>query len=620
MMHHRWARFVVRPIVLLVAALLVRPGLACADPGDLDTLLAGDGSTATPIPGYTHAAARAIVHLPNGRLLVAGTAGNSGVFDVVLARYFPNGAVDRSFGTNGFLTLDLGAHVAEGPVGLVRRDDGTLVVAATLLDGSNGNFVVARLLSTGAFDASFGDAGKRVIDFGGDDRFAAMALDGTGRIVVAGGGGSSSFAVARLTEGGAPDPTFSGDGQVTTDASGAARASAARALAIDGTGRIVAVGQVHNGTDLDFALVVYDDLGVPDAAFDEDGIVVTSLGTVQFSTNDDLANAVVVLPDDEIVVAGYRHETGFFHIVLARYETSGELDQDFGEGGVVITDSLGGEGHTANALLRETDGRYVTVGHYVSNQVGGFRFPAMARFAADGTLDESFGESGLTYFGLTPALFTIDDAYALLRDPYGRYLAVGVAGEFGSGTKAFELSRIEGDGPCMAGPERGCLASTVPQRNTLVLIAPPTGDDRLLWRWRRGEETARVTFGDPVATHDYALCVFDGSGARIVSAAAPRGDCPGGSCWKTRAQGFKYRDPERTPDGIASVQLVAGGDGEASIRLEARGANLALPPLPVDPTVTVQLHASNGVCWEAVYEAAGVARNDATRFVASGTR
>lgn len=614
MVQHRLATLVFRLVVLTTLDVLARPALVSAVPGQVVS------STLTTVPGATDSAARAVARQPDGRLLVAGTAGSGGVYVVVLTRHFPNGARDTSFGPSGFVTLDLGADVANGPVALVRRDDGTLVVAATVLTGSNGDFVVARLDPSGAADATFGVAGKRVVDFGGDDRFAAMVVDGTNRIVVAGGGGSSSFAVARLTEGGALDTTFSGDGKVTTDASGVGRASAARALAIDGAGRIVAVGQVNNGTDLDFALVVYDDLGVPDETFDDDGVVVTSLGNAPWSTNDDVANGVVVLPDDEIVVAGYRHENGFFDIVLARYETSGELDDDFGDDGVVITEIMAGEGLTALALLRDVSGRFVTVGHYVSNQVGGFRFPAMVRFEPDGTIDESFGgDDNVTYFGPTPGPFPIDDAYALVRDPYGHYVVVGVTGPFG-GTKSFALSRISGDGPCVAGPEQGCLASTVPRRNTLTLIARPTGEDRLLWRWRRGEETARVTFGNPVTAHDYQLCAFDGGGARVVSAAAPRGDCGGGSCWKTREHGFKYRDPERTPSGVSTVRLIAGSDGEASIRLEARGANLSLPSLPVDPTVTVQLHASNGVCWQAVYEAAGVTRNDTTRFVASGTR
>jgi len=617
MVQNRPGMRVFRLWILLLAGVIARSEPASAAPGALAT------SVMTPVPGASQSFARAVARQPNGRLLVAGTAGDGTVFDLVLARHFPNGALDRSFGTNGFLTVDLGGDVANGPVALARRDDGTLLVAATVLTGSSGDFVVARLDASGAFDASFGVAGKRVIDFGGDDRLAAMVVDDEGRIVVAGGGGSSSFAVARLTEGGTLDATFSDDGKVTTDASGAGRASAARVLAIGGDGRVVTVGQVNNGTDLDFALVVYDDLGVPDETFDDDGIVVTSLGTDPHTTNDDVANGVVVLPDGRIIVAGYRHgASAFFTLVVARYEASGELDDDFGGDGIVVPPIVGGEGVAGTGLLRDPDGRLVVIGHYVANQAGGFRFPLIARLEPDGALDETFSEDGYRYFGPSVGLFSIDDAYTLIRDPHGHYVVVGVAGVTPLGAKSFSLSRIAGDGPCVAGPERGCLASTVPQRSKLTLIAPPTGEDRLLWQWRRGAETARVTFGNPVITHDYELCVFDGSGARVVTAAAPSSDasCAGSSCWKTRAQGFKYRNPARTPSGMANVQLVAGGDGEASIRLEARGANLTLPSLPIDPTVTVQLHASNGVCWEAVYEAADVSRNDSTRFVASGTR
>ena len=600
---------------------LAMAATVCADPGELDTRFAGDGLLTTPIPGNAQAAARAIVRLPHGKLLVAGTAGDGTTFAVVLVRFLTDGTVDGTFGTSGVVTLDLGGGVASGPVGLVRRADGTLIVAATLLTAGSGDFVVARLDEAGALDATFGVAGKRVVDLGGDDRVAALALDDTERVVVAGRGGpAGDFAVARLTAAGAPDMSFSGDGEVTTDASGAGHGSAARAVALDGDGRVIAVGEAGNGTDLDVALVVYDDAGVPDPAFDEDGIVVTSLGTEDFSTNNDVATSALVLPGNEILVAGHRHELGFFRIVLARYDTTGELVDGFGDGGVVIAPIQGGEGQTANVVLREPGGRFVTAGHYVSSQIAGIRFPVMARFEADGMLDESFGTGGVTYYSPTSGPFTIDDVHAMVRDSYGRFMTAGIAGVFGTSTSSFGLARLVGDGPCAGGAETGCLASTGPERNALHLVAPEAGEDRLVWRWRRGEETLLEDLGDPLEIDDYELCVVDGSGARVASARAPTGTCAGQPCWKTRPDGFKYRDVERTPDGVATLRLVAGADGAASIRIAARGANLLLPEMPLTLPVTVQLHASNGVCWEAVYEANGVLRNDGARFAARGIR
>ena len=58
-----------------------------------------------------------------------------------------------------------------------------------------------------------------------------------------------------------------------------------------------------------------------------------------------------------------------------------------------------------------------------------------------------------------------------------------------------------------------------------------------------------------------------------------------------------------------------GGAGTASLLLKAQGTNLPPLALPLDqdPSVTVQLQQSGGVCWEATF-AAPPARNDATQF------
>ncbi len=61
------------------------------------------------------------------------------------------------------------------------------------------------------------------------------------------------------------------------------------------------------------------------------------------------------------------------------------------------------------------------------------------------------------------------------------------------------------------------------------------------------------------------------------------------------------------------MKLKAGVDGRAAADVKGQGVNLAPPALPVPEPValTVQLQASNGVCWQADYEAAGVVVNDA---------
>src|SRR5262249_15430373 len=89
----------------------------------------------------------------------------------------------------------------------------------------------------------------------------------------------------------------------------------------------------------------------------------------------------------------------------------GSLDEDFGDGGRVITDF-----HVFNAIgqsvLVQPDGKIVAAGLAT---VGTLRF-AVARYHADGSLDEDFGSRGL----VTPAF---GRAAAPPTDGSGRLMA-----------------------------------------------------------------------------------------------------------------------------------------------------------------------------------------------------
>src|SRR5690349_22000005 len=70
--------------------------------------------------------ARAVAVLPDGKILLAGAVGESwSVNDIGVARYLPDGSVDRSFGIDGAVRLDRGEDyesantVAPGPGGKI---------------------------------------------------------------------------------------------------------------------------------------------------------------------------------------------------------------------------------------------------------------------------------------------------------------------------------------------------------------------------------------------------------------------------------------------------------------------------------------------------------------------
>ena len=102
----------------------------------------------------------------------------------------------------------------------------------------------------GDLDASFSGDGKQTTDFGGSDAATAVAVQADGKIVVAGSSGGN-FALARYGADGTPDPSFSGDGLVTTDLGGT---DAGQGVAIQADGKIVVAGSSGGN----FALARYN--------------------------------------------------------------------------------------------------------------------------------------------------------------------------------------------------------------------------------------------------------------------------------------------------------------------------------------------------------------------------
>ena len=155
-----------------------------------------------------------------------------------------------------------------------------------------------RLLAAGSLDTTFNSVGWAATPIGaGIDVANAVAIQSDGKIVVAGGSGST-FALARYNANGSLDTTFDGDGKLTTTFGGTS--SAAYGVAIQSDGKIVAAGYSLSATNnQDFALARYNTDGSLDTSFDGDGKLTTDFGLFF-----DFAFSVAIQADGKIVAAG----------------------------------------------------------------------------------------------------------------------------------------------------------------------------------------------------------------------------------------------------------------------------------------------------------------------------
>src|SRR5919106_25221 len=217
----------------------------------------------------------------------------------------------------------------------------------------------------GDLDPTFDGDGKVTTDFIFNDAARGVAIQADGKIVAAGvaicdpcAGPTTihDFALARYNRDGSLDATFGEeDGKVTTDFF--AGADEAFAVAMQADGKIVAGGAAAV-SGVDFALARYNPDGSLDPTFDGDGKV-TFLG---FGPNHNRANAVAMQADGKIVAAGCTScSSGAGNFALARLNTNGSRDTTFDGEGLVTTDFFGDQDR-ANGIALQADGKIVAAG------------------------------------------------------------------------------------------------------------------------------------------------------------------------------------------------------------------------------------------------------------------
>jgi uncharacterized delta-60 repeat protein len=259
--------------------------------GDPDPTFSMDGMLTTDLGGFDRAEGVAIAG--GSTIVAAGTADTPGGALFAIARYETDGDPDPTFSNDGELTTDLGVRTSDAASGLAVQSGGQILVAGVsrIRSGSPpgfvsegpGDFVLTRYEPDGDLDPAFSGDGKvdTQVANGFGDRANAVAVQGDGKIVVAGlgideqGADDEDFAIARYRADGNPDPTFGGDGILTTDLDGQDSVDVANAVAVQPDGAIVVAGS----SDGDFAVARYQPNGDVDTTFGGDGKLTTDFGS-----------------------------------------------------------------------------------------------------------------------------------------------------------------------------------------------------------------------------------------------------------------------------------------------------------------------------------------------------
>ncbi len=417
---------------VLAVVVGIWPSAATAG-GSLDASFGASGIVTTDFGLEADDAAGDLAVDGSGRMVVAGESDGQ----VAVARYSPTGVLDLSFGGgDGLVTTNFGR--LEDFFGGLAVDSADRIIVSATTSGDTSctdcDIAVARFTATGELDPDFGGGdGKVITDMGTglSNSGSDLAVDTSDRIVVAGTvrredpPDFSDFAVVRYTETGELDPTFDGDGRVTTDLDGVTQSG--RAVALDGTGRIVVGGETAIGSGFAFAAARYLETGALDTSFSGDGKVVTDVAPGENS----LTSGLAVDPSGRIVLGGTvlaGSPAGSDDVVLLRYLTGGALDPSFGLGDGIVATATGSEGR-GNSLAIDASGRIVVAGSQ-AEQV--YADVTLRRYLADGSLDSTFGAGSLVEADLGTASSDYASGVALTSE--GRIVIAGATGPLAQAT------------------------------------------------------------------------------------------------------------------------------------------------------------------------------------------
>ena len=355
----------------------------------------------------------------------------------LIVRYALDGSLDQSFGQAGCALFDgpPAEHVHASRLHAVSPDaDDGLVIAATLDTTAPPwakSAAVVRLTGDGALDRTFGTGGWALAGVPYDTEACGLALQADGRAIVCGSASHAtramveSFALARFTRNGAPDPTFGTSGRADTSFLGGlekANAVVVHGDAIVAAGRVAPPGSRYGN----FAVAKFDANGILDATFGLDGCAQTTFAGPGFSTDDE-ARAVAVGRDGRIVAVGRSQDGGRSSLAVACFRRDGMLDESFGVRGRAIlslADPAAPNQHEAAAVVIDALGGILIAGRAAA---AADRWDMLlVRLRPDGSLDDTFGDRGVIladFFGMP------DDAARAMAVQSDSIVLAGTSGD-----------------------------------------------------------------------------------------------------------------------------------------------------------------------------------------------
>ena len=341
--------------------------------------------------------------------------------------------LDSTFDLNGVNMVNMTTS-GMGVIKVATQSNEKIVLCASKNSGSEMyDFSVIRFNADGKIDSTFGINGIAVKDLQSNDNLTQdICVQNDDKIIVVGTSGNFNnrdFIMVRFNSDGTADPTFGNNGVVRINIM---YDDIFYAVHLQSDGKILAAGTANN---LGYIYRFLEN-GTPDSTFGSNGSVSISVGWATIIK--DIATA----GENDIYLAGQlagSSADGF----LTKLHSNGSINTFFGLNGNYIVDFLNQE--YVNAIVCQPDGKILVGGAYGSmvgsNPLGKLM---VLRLMPEGTLDQSFNNSGILTFVFEPN--TENLCHSLVLMPSGEIFATGYSGDITTSYTKLSVAKIKPDG------------------------------------------------------------------------------------------------------------------------------------------------------------------------------
>lgn len=295
--------------------------------GSIDTSFDTDGLLTLDIGGTDKAFGIGILDLTDA-IYVSGRSSQSGSDTVIIKLNADGTQTNVTCGTNGIASFDFLASATENIYDLVEIDD-AVIVGGAVDDGTDVDFILARISSTGTEFPGFGSSGVTVLDFSdGEDWLEKLLITDSGASVIAVGlstlAGTSGESIAHnlvlakfnVTDG-SVDTSFGTDGKVSFDFQYSGEISQNQKTidaVVDANGKILVTGANNLDNFGSMVVVRFNADGSVDSNFGDNGV----LG-VPMEIEAGVPRAIALQSTGRIILGGEKGANLDRHFNLGRF-------------------------------------------------------------------------------------------------------------------------------------------------------------------------------------------------------------------------------------------------------------------------------------------------------------